>query len=165
VIDLAAPEATQLLADLLAADQDVRFAVTGDSMRPFLTGGDIVTLRRAHASDIRLGALLLFRRQGQDGGRLLLHRVVSIQRVRSVPTVIQTQGDALLTPDAHIVLDDVLGRVSLIEGPLPGATPLSLEIPSQRLRALLIAARQRVMWRARQLYAHLRLRLPPALWR
>jgi signal peptidase I len=148
-MDLAHPGALALLQDLLAGKVMAQFTVTGQSMRPFLVGGESVLLRRVALGEIRRGDLLLFRQGEQGGGRLLLHRVVSIRR-RGQPALIQTQGDALWAPDEPVGGDQVLGRVCVILPDAPGAPPLRLDTPSQRARAQWIALRQRTLWNARR---------------
>jgi signal peptidase I len=111
-MDLAQPEALDRLADLLANGAAVRVVVTGDSMRPFLRGGETVTLRRVNPAAIRCGDLVLCR---QTSGKLLLHRVVRILRGRGLPARFQTQGDALWTLDEPVTSEQALGRVAAVE--------------------------------------------------
>jgi hypothetical protein len=155
-MDLANPLALGLLVDLLAGQGSACFTVTGDSMRPFLAGSETVTLRRVRPAAIRWGDLLLCRQAEQAGGQLLLHRVVAVQRRRGLPALIQTQGDALWTPDEPVTESQVLGRVFAVLGAQGDAQPLRLDSRGQRLRALLIALRQRALWRVRPAYAGLR---------
>jgi signal peptidase I len=148
-MDLAQPEATELLVDLLAMGATARFTVTGGSMRPFLRSGETVELRTVRPSDIRRGDIVLCRRPGEQGRGLLLHRVVAIRRRAGLPSLIQTQGDALWAPDEPVAERDVLGRVCAVTGSRPAAR--SLDRPGPRLRGLLIALRLSARWRAVQL--------------
>jgi signal peptidase I len=152
-MDLAHPEALDLLADLLANGAAVRFVVTGDSMRPFLCGGETVTLRRVNPAEIRCGNLVLCR---QTGGKLLLHRVVRILRGRGLPVRIETQGDALWTPDEPVTSEQVLGRVAAIER--DGAF-VDLTATRWRIYGRCIAAFQRLRRRAQPARAFVRRRL------
>jgi signal peptidase I len=148
-MDLAQPEALDLLTHLLSRNTAVRFTVTGDSMRPFLAGGETVLLRRVLPAEIRRGDLLLCRQAGQAGGRLLLHRVVRIRRRTGLPALIQTQGDALRTPDAPVPESQVVGRVSAVARTRAPAEMLSLDTRIQRLRNLTVALRQLGLRRVR----------------
>jgi len=154
-MDLAYPDASLLLADLLARDAEVRFAVTGQSMRPFLSGGETVIVRVVRPAEIRRGDLLLLRQTEHQGGRLLLHRVVGIRRRKGLPTWIQTQGDALCAPDEAVAETQVLGRVSTVSTGAPVAAPRSLDSKRERIRAFWIAVCQRVLWRFRAASARL----------
>jgi len=155
-MDLAQPEALALLGDLLARDTAVRFTVTGNSMRPRLAGGATVLLRRVSSDRIRRGDLVLCRQPGTLGQRLILHRVVAIQRRRSGSILLQTQGDALAAPDPPVTGAQVLGRVSAVLGITPDAKATDLESRTQRALALAIALYQRALWRARLAYTRLR---------
>jgi signal peptidase I len=154
-MDLAHPRALLLLTDLLARDAEVRFAVTGQSMRPFLSGGETVIVRVVRSAEIRRGDLLLLRQTEHRGGRLLLHRVVGVRRRKGLPTWFQTQGDALCAPDEAVAEAHVLGRVSAVSTGAPGAELISLDSRRQRIRASWIALRQRALWRSRVSWARL----------
>lgn len=63
-----------LLLNLIEQGQQVRLTVTGKSMRPFLRNEiDSVLLEKKPFSDIRIGDIILIRR---DSGEYVLHRVV-----------------------------------------------------------------------------------------
>lgn len=148
-MDLTHPDAADLLRDLLSTDRTVQFVVTGDSMRPFLRGGETVVVRRVSAEQIGLGDLLLCRQKTSGQDRLLLHRAVAIYRHPGRPVLIQTHGDALWAPDAPVAEDQILGRVcAILREPATGR-PLSLETPGERLRALGMALWLRTLWRIR----------------
>lgn len=157
-MDLSHPDATRLLADLLAADAAVQFTVTGASMRPFLRSGETVILRRIPPGQVRLGDLVLTEQAGPSGRRLLLHRVTGIRRRPGQPALIRTHGDALWAPDAAVTESQVLGRVCAVwRGPAAGQ-PVSLDTRGQRLRATLLALRQEIRWRSALAWAALRRR-------
>jgi signal peptidase I len=142
-MDLAQPEALDLLADLPANGAAVRVVVTGDSMRPFLRGGETVTLQRVNPAEIRCGDLALCQ---HAGGRLLLHRVVRIRRRDDGTVRIETQGDALRTPDEPVPESQVLGRGSEVARTRRSAELISLDTRWQRRRGLLVTLRQGTLW-------------------
>lgn len=80
-------------------------AVLTGSMRPGVSPGDVVVAGPAHAADLRVGRVVLFRDRAH-GGRLLLHR---ISRVAADGRLV-TRGDANDSDDAFAVaLSDVVG--------------------------------------------------------
>jgi len=85
-----------------------RLTVAGASMAPLLCQGDVIVVRlggvRPRPGDV------VVRRQS---GALVVHRVVKVDGEHVV-----TKGDASLSPDPPAALDDILGVVTAIEGPL-----------------------------------------------
>ena len=165
-MDLSHPEGIRLLADLLAGGAAVRFTVTGDSMRPFLRGGETVELRPVPPGRIRLGDLLLFcpvEHEGahEEGARLMLHRVIRIRRGAGRPALIQTQGDALWAPDAPVEVERVLARVCAVERASSDGSNRRSDLGGFPWQAVgrLVVLRQVVCWRARRAFAWAR-RLP-----
>ena len=105
-LKVSGPDAAKLIAELLASGAEVRFAVAGRSMAPFLRGGEIVTVRASPAGDLRVGDLVLFR---DATGYPRVHRLVARR-----PKLL-AKGDAMLRPDEPVAESDVLGRVRRIE--------------------------------------------------
>jgi phage repressor protein C with HTH and peptisase S24 domain len=66
-----------LVESTLEAGAEVRFAVDGRSMLPFIRPGDLVRLRPAAGSEPRLGDVVAIR--GMPKGGLLVHRVVRVR--------------------------------------------------------------------------------------
>jgi len=87
-------------------------------MLPSIWSGAILTVRRAQASDIHPGKLVLYARD--DG--FVVHRAVQCN-----PDALITRGDALGRNDAPVRLSRVLGEVVAIQR---GRSRL---IPTQRL--------------------------------
>lgn len=81
-------------------------------MFPFLEHGDIVTIRKASPSSLRLGDLLFFRNQQ---GLPVLHRLVRKKNLVDGSSVLQTKGDALASMDEPILIKNVLGKVYEVE--------------------------------------------------
>ncbi len=158
-MNLAEPEATALLTDLLGSGKAAQFVVSGASMRPFLAGGETVFVRRVRPAEIRRGDLLLCQQPAGEGNGLTLHRVVGIHRRPGLLPLIQTQGDGLCAPDPPVTEGVVLGRVYAILRAGPGAACLSLDSRSRRTQARLLALRQLGLWRVRRARAALRHRI------
>lgn len=79
------------------------------SMEPVITSADLLVLKPVALSDLRIGDIIVYRRQF-DGGMLIGHRVVSM-RARSV----ETKGDNLWKKDDDLVTQTMLvGRVELV---------------------------------------------------
>jgi len=96
-----------LIAGLLRDERPTRFTAFGTSMLPAICPGDSITVEPISASQARVGDVVLF----DSRGYLVAHRVVS-------RAPLTTRGDALPLPDPHIEADDVLGRVTRVEGSL-----------------------------------------------
>ena len=106
-------EVAELFEEILDDDSLLRVKVTGRSMRPFLRGGETLTIRRAAVSSLRRGDLILFKnRQGLP----VVHRIVRKIRGHDGAILFETKGDALLTTDGPVDGGDILGRVCRIEG-------------------------------------------------
>ncbi len=124
-----------LLTELFARGADVRIRVTGASMRPFLCGGEILTLRRPEGGGLRRGDLVLF---VDRDGRPVLHRIVH-RRASSAGAVLRTLGDGLIGLDEALPEQRVLARVCAIER--PGRRVRSLDTPGARGSGFLRAQR------------------------
>ena len=112
----------EVIADLLARRIDVRVEVSGRSMLPLLRGGECATISPAPPASLDRGDLVLRR---SAAGPLLLHRLVRITgegRDRRW----WTRGDALPACDESCSEDQILGKVSRIEGLKLPLTPASL---------------------------------------
>jgi len=92
-----------LLRDALDRFGEVQLRVTGSSMLPAIWPGDVVTIAERHLADVRPGEVAAFAR----GGRLFVHRVVSIDGDHLV-----TQGDTVPSADAPVSPADLLGVVA-----------------------------------------------------
>jgi signal peptidase I len=105
----------------------LRLRARGGSMLPFLRDGDLVVIRPAPASEIRIGDVLCYE---PPAGGLCLHRVIAREKRGFV-----TRGDALAyvetVPDAA-----VLGLVTAVER---RGRVKRLETPAARRQGRLIA--------------------------
>lgn len=85
-------------------------AIASDSMRPTFSRGDAVLIEKLNASEIKIGDILVFRRDG----RIVTHRATSVE-LRDGTYYFTTRGDANSDPDSSEVSDQqVIGRVLLV---------------------------------------------------
>jgi signal peptidase I len=103
------PALTGLFDDILSSGSSLRIRVTGNSMAPFLRGGEIVTIRKTPVSSLKRGDLIFFT-NSEDVP--FLHRI--IKRDKKAFTLL-TKGDALRYYDKAISSENVMGRVCIIE--------------------------------------------------
>jgi signal peptidase I len=109
------PDVLRLFEEILQHGADLRVRVTGRSMRPFLRGGEVLTIRQTPSPCLRKGDLILFR---NSYGLPVLHRLLNKRKTAGGKFRILTKGDALKAFDEEIHEDSVLGKVLRIERPL-----------------------------------------------
>ena len=110
LLSLTAPGA-QLCACLLKQGLRVRVRVSGTSMAPLLSTGDVVHLAPAGPGDLSRGDILFI----QDSRRgFYLHRLLRRPRIGG-QTMLQTRGDSHWRLDDPVSSDQVLARVTDIE--------------------------------------------------
>lgn len=102
-----------LTLELLESGKSVRITATGGSMRPFLNGGEILTIEPTSPSSLRMGDLVLIR---SPVGAVLIHRIVR-QWQRNEVRWLQTKGDGLYNPDQAVPAHRVAGKVVRVERP------------------------------------------------
>lgn len=83
--------------------------ISGFSMTPTLTVGDIVITRDISAEEVRVGDIVRFSR----GGEFIIHRVVEIEDSAGQVFFV-TQGDANNVADPPIVGDQIQGKVVVV---------------------------------------------------
>jgi signal peptidase I len=105
------PELARLFEDILNRGLSLRIKVTGRSMMPFLTGGEILTIKKVSSASLKKGDLLFFK---NSDGLPVLHRIVRKKRVENV-FIFQTKGDALSEFDEPVPDSCVLGKACKIE--------------------------------------------------
>jgi signal peptidase I len=99
-----------LAVEVLRSFGETRLSVTGSSMLPAVWPGDILTIRRQRAEEIREGEIVLSQREGW----FVAHRVMRKIRQDGV-IMLLTRGDRLKKPDPLVAAEDLLGRVTVIQ--------------------------------------------------
>ena len=114
IISQAIPinEKVGLYEELLEKGISLQVKATGRSMSPYLTGGEILTIRKVQPGSIKRGDLVFFKDQT---GFPVLHRIVRIQRKEKGQYIFQTKGDGTHTFDDPIPEDAIIGKVCKIE--------------------------------------------------
>ena len=126
--DLRNPRYLGLVRSLLARGIMVRIEVTGLSMRPFLRGGERVTIAPSSPAQVRSGDLVFF----LDGHDLpVLHRIVSRKNAAAGPVFV-ARGDGVAQRDEPFAPDRILGKAIRVEWPgRPGS--IDLQSPAWRV--------------------------------
>ena len=134
----------ELAAELLERGERLSLRVNGSSMLPSLFPGDLLTFRRCAPSEIVVGDIVLFLREG----RCFVHRVAERMAVDG-DSRLRTRGDALAACDAPVGENEVLGRLARVER-------RGRRLPPPRLgpvRSLLAGLVRHSPWAARALVA------------
>lgn len=110
------PRATELglreaAADALAAGLAVRVRVSGESMRPFVLPGDVLTIVPVPSSRARVGQIACFR---TENGGMVVHRVVK-RLVVDGAVLYRMQGDNQAACSEWVPSGNLLGRVEMLE--------------------------------------------------
>ena len=88
----------------------VRLRVFGTSMVPSILPGDLISIQRADLSEISIGEIVLYTREG----RLFAHRVMARAGSHDDPRLV-TRGDRLSHNDPLVSPSELLGRVTSIQ--------------------------------------------------
>ena len=99
-----------LAGDVVRTFGNVRLRVFGMSMAPSILPGDLISVQRTNVSEISLGEIVLYARDG----RLYVHRVVGCKGSAENSLLI-TRGDWLRHNDPPISSGELLGKVISIE--------------------------------------------------
>jgi signal peptidase I len=131
-------EALTLFENILENGLSLRVRVTGQSMTPFLRGGEILTIKKEPQDALRKGDLIFFK-NGQ--GVPLLHRIIQRRESIGKKIIFRTKGDGLIAFDEPVESERVLGKVSRIEKTnlVPGAKCINMKSPRWRMINFLIA--------------------------
>jgi signal peptidase len=103
--------------------------VSGVSMRPYLKVGDVVVTKQVSASSLKVGDVVRFR--GQEGGVVILHRIIAIDKGPGHMTFV-TKGDSNDVSDRPITAEQIEGKV-ILKIPEAGWLPIWVQ---KALRAL-----------------------------
>jgi signal peptidase len=134
----------ELAAEVMERGERLSLRVNGSSMLPSLFPGDLLTFRRCAPSEIVVGDIVLFLREG----RCFVHRVAERMAVGGASRL-RTRGDALPACDPPLGEAEVLGRLSLVERKGRRLPPPQLG----PVRSLLAGLVRRSLWAARALVA------------
>lgn len=97
----------ELAAEILLKGGSFQFRAHGASMAPFIRDGDLLTVAPVDAARLEIGDVALCR---TCWDRIKAHRVVG-KTVQDGVLLLETRGDARLSPDRPVPGDRVLGRV------------------------------------------------------
>lgn len=116
-----------LISNLLADGHDVKFRAPGDSMYPAICDGDVITVMPIEPATITIGDIILYRHKSG----VVAHRVIRMAKrdvpdfqpsaPRPRPSVLSSQsyfmlrGDAAVVFDEPVSVDQILGKVALVE--------------------------------------------------
>jgi len=123
-----------LFEEILSRGSVLRVRVTGNSMAPFLKGGEFVTIRRVPAASIRAGDLILFSLHEDSA---ILHRVIKRKESGSRSLSFITKGDGRSTPEGPVNQQSILGKVCRVEkmaSPSGKMTRINMESVPWRIR-------------------------------
>lgn len=98
----------ELACEVLRSSGALRLRVTGHSMLPTVWPGDTLEIEPLDSPDVSTGDIVLF----SNGQRLVAHRVVA--KICGSRDSIETQGDAVPSPDSPVAQADLMGKVSFI---------------------------------------------------
>jgi signal peptidase len=110
-LNLTPIDFAELTDDILAQGSAIRFKARGQSMKPFISDGDILTVTPIRISMLKKGDVILYR---TPAGNLVAHRIHSISTVNS-KTLLTVCGDSQLNSRETILADQVLGQAQHIE--------------------------------------------------
>jgi hypothetical protein len=108
--NLSTTLACDLASEVVRTFGEVRLRVFGTSMVPSVLPGDLISVQRSGLSEISLGEIALYSRDG----RLFAHRVVARLGGHDDPRLV-TRGDRLSHQDPPISSSELLGRVISIQ--------------------------------------------------
>ena len=109
---------------MLGQGKQVTIPVKGFSMLPFIRGSkDLVVLEKA-GTDIRADDIVLFHVGPRDGGRYVMHRILSIDG-----DAVDIMGDGVPKNHEHVRRSQILGKaVRILRG---GTRPVDPYSPGQ----------------------------------
>jgi len=96
---------------LLGQGLNVRFRVTGSSMKPFFRGGEIVTVCPVDVNLVKVGDIILVK---TDSGALYLHRYIKMVSHEGEIKYV-SRGDAHITSDGLFFPRNIMGKVVAIQ--------------------------------------------------
>lgn len=104
-------EFTELSAEILGRGSRMRFRARGGSMRPLIRDGEIIEVKPAKVSEIRVGDIIFYR---ASWGSMVAHRVIK-KRKEKGKMVLVTKGDSAPGFDGQVYLEQIFGKVVTVE--------------------------------------------------
>ena len=121
-----------LCQEVLGKGSTFQFRALGGSMFPFIRPGDLLTTKAVDPTDLSIGEVLLYQREG----RSFVHRLIKKKIINGTHLFI-THGDHLPFSDPAISSSQILGKVICIER--RGRT-IHLDTPFQRMWGRFLAS-------------------------
>jgi hypothetical protein len=100
-------ESVGIFEDILRSGLSLRVKATGQSMTPFLSGGEILTINKVPPASLSIGDLIFFK---TTEGVPLIHRIIKKQQ-EAPCFIFHTKGDSLFVCDVPIGEERVFGKV------------------------------------------------------
>lgn len=124
-------EKIALIEDILAEGLSVRIQVTGNSMTPFLQGGETLTIKKVPYKTLRKGDVIFFK---SPDGFPVIHRIIGKKQQEDDTYIFTTKGDAVSTIDELVRGNNILGKVCGIEKTAPECKGkhIDMEIPVRK---------------------------------
>ncbi len=116
--------ASDLFEEVLNKGSDLRVRVTGRSMAPFLTSGDIVTIQKVNPGTLIKGDIVFFKTKE---GITILHRLINMKPMDGENICFFTKGDALIMYDEPFYPYQVMGKVIRVEKKNGAAITFNME--------------------------------------
>jgi signal peptidase I len=138
-IMLSKQQKNSLIKELLKTGVMLRIQVTGFSMEPFLSNGDIVKIQKVRPDALLPGDLVFFINRQES---LILHRLIKKKKAANGTIRLQTKGDALACCDEIFKPDHLIGKVCMIEKK-NSARQINLESLQSRIISYFFALFQR----------------------
>lgn len=115
----------ELMIETLNRGFNLSFRALGNSMRPFIISGNVITVQPTEPEKLSIGDVLLYLSEG----KFYVHRLIRKYKVENQLFFI-TKGDNRQLQDPPILLSQILGKVIKIErGDRPynaGSIPIKL---------------------------------------
>jgi signal peptidase len=121
----------KLCQEVLGKGSTFQFRALGGSMFPFIRPGDLLTSKAVEPTDLSIGEVLLYEREG----RSFVHRLIKKKIINGTQLFI-TRGDHLTFSDPAIPGSQILGKVICIER---RGRVIHLDTPFQRMRGRFLA--------------------------
>lgn len=121
-----------LCQEVLEKGDTFQFRALGGSMFPFIRSGDLLTTQAVDPTDLSIGEVLLYQREG----RFFVHRLIKKKIINGTHLFI-SHGDHLPFSDPPIPSSQILGKVICIER---SGRLIHLDTPFQRMWGRFLAS-------------------------